>query len=482
MSIWSRKTIQSVLIESESSKQPLKRVFGPYSLIALGLGVIIGAGLFSLTGIAAARFAGPAVIISFMISALGCAFAGLCYSELASMLPLAGSAYTYAYVTMGEFIAWMIGWDLILEYAIGAATISISWSAYVVALLHDFNIDLPNELIASPWQATRLPDGSEVYGVINMPAILIIIFLSLLLVRGIKESAIFNNALVAIKLAVIIIFIAMGVQYIELDNYTPFIPENSGTFGEYGFSGILRAAGVVFFAYIGFDCLSTAAQETHNPQKNLPIGILGSLLLCTILYVLFAAVMVGMVNYQQLNVAAPVALAIDRTPYQWLNGLVKLAIIAGLSSAMLVILMGQTRIFYAMARDGLLPNQFAIVHPKFRTPWYASLILMIFVAIVGGFAPIELLGNMTSIGTLLAFVLVCGGVWLLRYRHPEYPRAFRTPWVPFTPLMGMGICLLMMLSLDSDTWLRLLCWLLLGQIIYFFYGRHHSKLQKDIVA
>lgn len=475
--IWVRKTLQSVIVESESAKQPLVRVFGPLSLIALGIGVIIGAGLFSITGIAAARYAGPAVVLSFIISAIGCGFAGLCYSELASMLPLAGSAYTYAYVTMGEFIAWMIGWDLILEYAIGAATISISWSAYVVTLLHGFNIDLPTALIASPWQATRLPDGSEEYGLINCPAMAIIALLSLLLARGIKESAFFNNLLVAIKLTVIIIFIAIGVQYVNLENYTPFIPENNGTFGEYGLSGILRAAGVVFFAYIGFDCLSTAAQETRNPQKSMPIGILGSLLICTSLYVLFAAVMVGMVHYPQLNVAAPVALAIDKTPHIWLNSLMKLAIIAGLTSAMLVVLMGQTRIFYAMAKDGLLPSQFAILHPKRRTPWFSHLVLMVFVALVGGLVPIELLGSMTSIGTLLAFSLVCGGVWILRYRHPEYPRTFRTPWVPFTPLMGIAICTLMMVSLDGEIWARLLLWLLLGQMIYFVYGRHHSKLQ-----
>lgn len=475
MGIWDKKSIQTIMDEAETSEYPLKRVFGPYSLIALGIGAIIGAGLFSLTGIAAANYAGPAVVISFLIAGFGCAFAGLCYSELASMIPLAGSAYTYTYVTMGEFIAWMIGWDLILEYAIGASTISISWSAYMVSLLRDFHIELPPALVASPWQATKLADGTEVYGWVNLPAIFIIIALSLLLVRGIKESLLFNNILVTIKLSVIVIFIAIGVQFIESSNYTPFIPENSGSFGEYGYSGIMRAAGMVFFAYIGFDCLSTAAQETQNPQKNMPIGILGSLLICTILYVAFAAVMVGMVDYHLLNVAAPVAIAIDKTPYTWLNGLVKLAIIAGLSSATLIVLMGQARIFYAMARDGLLPPAFSSVHPKFRTPWRANLTLMVFVALVGGFAPIEMLGNMTSIGTLLAFTLVCGGVWILRYSHPEYPRTFRTPWVPFTPLVGMIVCASMILSLDPYTWLRLAVWLLLGLIIYFCYGRCHSK-------
>lgn len=475
MSIWDKKNIQTLLEKSEISKHPLKRVFGPFSLIALGIGAIIGAGLFSITGIAAAHYAGPAVIISFLIAGLGCAFAGLCYSELASMIPLAGSAYTYAYVTMGELIAWMIGWDLILEYAIGAATVSISWSAYMVSFLHEFNIELPSVLIASPWHAAKLADGTEVYGWINLPAVFIIMVLSFLLIRGARESRVFNNFLVTIKLSIIIIFIAIGVQFIEFSNYTPFIPENSGSFGHFGYSGIMRAAGMVFFAYIGFDCLSTAAQETRDPQRNMPIGILGSLVICTLLYVIFAAVMVGMVDYHQLDVAAPVAVAIDKTPYTWLNGLVKLAIIAGLSSTTLIMLMGQARIFYAMSRDGLLPEAFSRIHPTFRTPWYSNLVLMGFVAIVGGLAPIETLGNMTSIGTLLAFILACGGVWILRYTHPEYKRSFRTPWVPFTPLMGIIICTIMVLSLDRDTWIRLLVWLILGLIIYLSYGRHHSK-------
>jgi basic amino acid/polyamine antiporter, APA family len=412
MSLWDKKAIEPTLEQSELSKYPLKRVLGPFSLMSLGIGAIIGAGLFSITGIAAANYAGPAVIISFLIAGLGCAFAGLCYSELTSMIPLAGSVYTYAYVAMGELIAWMIGWDLILEYAIGAATVSISWSAYVVSFLRDFNIELPPALIASPWHATKLADGTEVYGWINLPAVLIIMLLSLLLMRGVKESSLLNNVLVTIKLSIIVIFIAIGVNYIEPSNYTPFIPENTGSFGHFGYSGIMRASGMVFFAYIGFDSLSTAAQETQNPQRNMPIGILGSLVICTILYILFAAVMVGMVSYHELNVAAPVALAIDKTPYAWLNGLVKLAIIAGLSSTTLVMLMGQARIFYAMSRDGLLPEAFSRIHPKFRTPWISNLTLMVLVALVGGMAPIEMLGNMTSIGTLLAFIIVCCGVWI----------------------------------------------------------------------
>lgn len=474
MNLWRKKDIHQLL--KESHDKPLKRVLGPFSLVALGVGAIIGAGLFTITGIAAAQYAGPAIILSFLISAIGCGFAGLCYSELASMLPVAGSAYTFTYVTMGELIAWAIGWDLILEYAIGAATVSISWSAYVVSLLKKLNIFLPPALIASPWQSIRLDDGTEAYGTINLPAVFIIGFLSLVLIRGVKESSLFNNLMVVIKLSVIVIFIGIGIQYINLDNYQPFLPANEGSFGKFGFSGVMRASAVVFFAYIGFDCLSTASQETRNPQKNMPIGILGSLSICTILYMVFAGVLVGMVNYRLLNVAAPIALAINKTPYIWLNALMELAIIAGLTSAMLVVLMGQTRIFYAMSQDGLLPKVFASIHPRYCTPWLSNIILMLFVSLIGGLAPIQILGNMTSIGTLLAFLLVCAGVWLLRYSHPEYKRAFRAPWVPFTPFMGIVTCLAMMLSLDQDTWIRLFIWLLLGMCIYFSYGRRHSTL------
>lgn len=473
MSFRDKKSIDELSKQQDISEHPLKRVFGPFSLIALGIGAVIGAGLFSITGIAAANYAGPAVILSFLIAGLGCAFAGLCYSELASMIPLAGSAYTYTYVTMGELIAWMIGWDLILEYAIGAATISVSWSAYVVSLLHEFKIDLPSGLIASPWHGTKLPDGTEVYGWINLPAVTIIVLLSFLLMWGGKKSKLFNNLLVTVKVAIIVLFISIGVHFIDFDNYTPFIPANTGTFGSFGFSGIMRAAGMVFFAYIGFDAISTAAQETENPQRNMPIGILGSLVICTLLYILFSGVMVGMVNYRDLNTAAPVALAIDKTPYIWLNGLIKAAIVAGLSSTTLIMLMGQARIFYAMSRDGLLPEIFSRIHPRFRTPWISNLTLMILVSVVGGLAPIEELGNMASIGTLFAFILVCAGVWILRHTHPEYKRTFKVPWVPFTPIVGILVCTAMLLSLSPATWLRLLVWLILGLIIYFSYGRYH---------
>lgn len=480
MGLWTRKSIQSLLQNSEESKYKLKRTLGPISLIMLGIGCIVGAGLFSITGIAAAQHAGPAIVISFLIAALGCAFAGLCYSELASMIPISGSAYTYTYVAFGEFTAWLIGWTLILEYAIGAATVSISWSAYLVSLLKDFNIILPLDFIASPWHPALLVDGTSDYGMINLPALFIIMLCSFILMRGIKESALINTVIVVIKLSVVVVFIALGLQYINYQNYIPFIPENTGAFGDFGWSGIMRAAGIVFFAYIGFDSVSTASQETINPQRNMPIGILGSLIICTILYILFSGVMVGMVNYKNLNVAAPVALAVDQTPYLWLNWLVKIAILAGFTSVILVLLLGQSRIFLSMANDGLLPKVFAEIHPIWRTPVKSNIVLMLFVGLFGAFAPLYVVGNMTSIGTLLAFAFVCGGVLVLRYTHPEYVRSFRVPWVPLIPILGVLMCLAMMVSLNMDTWMRLIIWSAIGVAIYFLYGRHHSLESKRI--
>lgn len=474
MGLWTRKSIEKLIVESEGSTARLKRTLGPWNLILLGIGVIIGAGLFSITGIAAAENAGPAITLAFLVAAVGCMFAGLCYSELASMIPISGSAYTYTAVTMGEFFAWTIGWTLILEYAIGAAAVSISWSAYLVSLLHDFNITLPVDLIASNWHPVKLPDGTFDYGLVNLPALFVIMATTMILIRGIKESAIVNLIMVTLKLSVVFLFIGIGIQHINYENYVPFIPENTGTFGEYGWSGIFRAAGIVFFAYIGFDAVSTAAQETVNPQKNMPIGILGSLIICTVIYILFAFVMTGLVNYKELNVAAPVALAIDKTPYLWLNWLIKLAILCGFTSVILVLLLGQSRIFYAMSRDGLLPKFFSELHPKYHTPWRSNIALMIFAGLFGAFAPLSVVGNMTSIGTLFAFVIVCAGVLLLRYTHPEYPRKFKTPFVPAVPILGILICTLMMLSLNLETWMRLIIWICVGIVIYFGYSRTHS--------
>ncbi len=478
MGIWSKKSIYSMTSEDVDGSLHLNRSLTSLDLILLGVGVVVGAGLFTITGIAAAQNAGPAIVLSFMIAAIGCAFAGLCYSEMATMIPISGSVYTYSYATMGELIAWIIGWSLILEYAIGAATVSISWSGYVIAFLQNYDIPVIPELAASPWQPVHLKDGSVVYGWINLPALLIVMLTSGLLIRGIRESAVANTIMVIIKVTVVLIFIFVGFFYINPANYHPFIPPNKGEFGQFGFSGVMRASGVLFFAYVGFDSISTAVQETKNPQKSIPIGIIGSLAICTLLYILFALVMTGLSNYKDLDVAAPVSVAIDQTPFDWLHGLVDLAVICGLSSVILVLLLGQSRIFYVMSKDGLLPPIFAKLHPTFHTPYYSNLVLMVMVGFLGALAPLTILGHMTSIGTLLAFVIVCACVLILRYRHPEIPRSFKTPFVPWVPLLGIIVCLAMMISLGSDNWLRLIIWMALGIIVYFCYGIRHSKEAK----
>jgi APA family basic amino acid/polyamine antiporter len=464
-------------LKAEAEAQTLRRALGPLNLISLGIGAIIGAGLFSLTGIAAAENAGPAIALSFVVAAIGCAFAGLCYSEFASMIPIAGSAYTYAYTTMGEFLAWIIGWDLVLEYAVGASTVSISWSAYVVSFLHDWGIRLPAKLVASPFQPLRLPDGSMIHGIINLPAVLIVVGVSVLLMIGIQESARTNFVIVIIKVSVVILFICLGFFFINRANYTPYIPPNTGEFGQFGISGIMRAAGVIFFAYIGFDAVSTAAQEARRPQRDMPIGIIGSLIICTVLYVLFSIVLTGVVSYKELGGAAPVATAIDRTPYDWLKPLVKLAIICGFTSVILVMLLGQSRVFFSMSRDGLLPRIFSDIHPKWKTPWRSNLLFMLFVSLFSAFAPISVVGHMTSIGTLLAFVIVCAGIMIMRRTQPDIPRPFKTPLVPLVPILGIVVCAAMMYSLGPDNWLRLIGWLIIGQVVYFSYSRYHSKMR-----
>lgn len=480
MDLLATKPLSRIAAESEGGAHTLKRTLGPANLVALGIGAIIGAGLFSLTGIAAAEHAGPAIALSFVLAAIACALAGFCYSEFATMIPIAGSAYTYAYATLGEFIAWVIGWDLVLEYAVGAATVSISWSAYVVSLLHDMGINLPPYLVASPWQPVQLPSGELVHGLINLPAVFIIAAISLLLMIGIKESANVNAAVVVIKVAVVLVFIGVGVWFVKGSNYTPFIPENTGTFGEFGWSGVLRAAGVIFFAYIGFDAVSTAAQEAKNPQKDMPVGILGSLAICTVLYVAFSLVMTGLAHYTEFKgVAAPVAVAIAYTPYKWLQPLVKLAIIAGFTSVILVMLLGQSRVFFSMSRDGLLPKIFSDIHPRYRTPWRSNLLFMVFVSLFSAFAPISMVGHMTSIGTLFAFVIVCAGILVLRRAQPDAPRPFRTPLVPVVPVLGIAVNAALMYGLGWENWMRLLVWLVIGLCIYFGYSRHHSLLRRD---
>ncbi|MGA2592687.1 MAG: amino acid permease [Bryobacteraceae bacterium] len=469
MNLTATKSLDRIKAESEDSEHSLKRTLGPVNLVGLGIGAIIGAGLFSLTGIAAAENAGPAVVLSFVIAAIGCAFAGMCYSEFSTMIPIAGSAYTYAYATMGELLAWIIGWDLVLEYAVGAATVSVSWSSYVVKLFHTLGIELPASLTNCPFDMTP--------GIINLPAVFIILLMSTLLIVGISESAKVNGVIVAIKVVIVIIVIAVGFGYVNRANYHPFIPPNTGKFGEFGFSGVMRAAGVVFFAFIGFDAVSTAAQEARKPQRDMPIGIIGSLAVCTVLYVLFARVLTGMVSYKIFRGdASPVATVIKQFPSQALQIVIVIGIIAGYSSVILVMLLGQSRVFFSMSRDGLLPKVFSDVHAKFRTPWRCNLIFMVFVSLFSGFLPISNLGHMTSIGTLLAFVIVCTGIMVMRRTNPNLPRPYRTPLVPLVPILGILVCFAMMASLDKDTWIRLVVWLVIGLTIYFTYSRHHSHL------
>ena len=477
MNLFATKPLSRIMAEAEG-EHALKRTLGAGQLVALGIGAIIGAGLFSLTGIAAANHAGPAVVLAFVLAAFGCAFAGLCYSEFSTMIPIAGSAYTYSYATMGELLAWIIGWDLVLEYAVGAATVAVSWSGYVASFFADFGIILPPQFINSPFQQITFADGTIGHGIINIPAILVVTAISFLLMIGIQESARANAVIVVIKVSVVILFILFGWSYIDPANHTPFIPQNTGESGHFGWSGIVRAAGVVFFAFIGFDAVSTAAQETKNPQRNMPIGIIGSLAVCTLLYVLFSYTLTGIVNYTEMNNAAPVATAINRTGILWLAKAIKLAIIAGYTSVILVMLLGQSRVFYSMSRDGLLPKLFSDIHPRYRTPWRSNMLFMVFVSLFAAFAPIQIVGEMTSIGTLFAFVLVCAGIMVMRRTHPELPRPFRTPLVPLVPLLGIGANLFLMFGLGWENWLRLIVWLAIGLCIYFGYSRKHSLLNR----
>lgn len=490
MGLFVKKPLAGLLAEAaDKDGQSLKKTLGAGSLVALGIGAIIGAGLFSITGMAAANNAGPAITISFIIAALGCCFAGLCYAEFASMIPVAGSAYTYSYATMGEFIAWVIGWDLVLEYAVGAATVSISWSRYLLKFLAGFNVHLPTALATGPW------DG----GIINLPAVFIVVLVSLLLIKGTQESATVNSVIVFVKVAVVLVFIFLGWKYINTANYNPYIPENTGTFGEFGFSGIIRAAAIVFFAYIGFDAVSTAAQEAKNPRRDMPIGILGSLAICTVLYILFAYVMTGVTSYTAFrgqDGIAPVAVAIDHMgradahgiihpDYPWLNRAIIVAILGGYSSVILVMLMGQSRVFFSMSKDGLLPRIFSQVHPKFRTPFKSNFLFMVFVSLFAAFVPARVVGEMTSIGTLFAFILVCIGILVMRKNMPEAPRGFKTPFVPVVPILGVVTCLFMMVFLPLDTWIRLIVWMIIGFDVYLWYGISHSLLssgQKETLS
>jgi len=468
---------QLVKEQETQNVNTLKRSLGPIHLVALGIGAIVGAGIFSLTGIVASENAGPAVILSFILAAVACAFCALCYAEYASMIPVAGFAYTYTYATLGEFMAWIIGWDLVLEYALASATVAVSWSSYATKLLAQFHVNLPPELTASPYDTIKLADGSLLHGgIINLPAVVIVALLSLVLAKGTKESSGLNTLLVIIKLSVIVLFIALGWSFINPSHYTPFLPKNTGEFGHFGWSGVVRGAAVVFFGFIGFDAVSTAAQEAKNPQKDMPIGIIGSLAVATILYVVFAYVMTGLVPYTAFKGdASPAATAFAVTGYSFLNSALIIAILAGYTSVILVMLMGQSRVFYSMSKDGLLPSFFSDIHPKFKTPWKTNLFFLVFVGILAGFVPIADLGHMVSIGTLFAFSLVALGVIILRYKSPEILRPFKVPGVPYIPLLGIGVCVFLMIGLPGESWIRLFIWMFIGVIFYFAYSRKEAN-------
>jgi APA family basic amino acid/polyamine antiporter len=489
MSLFRRKDISALQTEA-GTDESLKRALGPVNLVALGIGAIIGAGIFVLTGQAAAAYAGPAIVYSFILAGTACALAGLCYAEFSAMIPIAGSAYTYGYATLGELLAWIIGWDLILEYLFAASTVAVGWSGYVVSFLKDLGINIPPQYTSAPYTHTTPPGAgfnvwrlftegwSSTGAVLNVPAMVIVALITILLVIGISESAKFNNIIVIVKLAVVFLFIGFGIAYINRENWEPFVPPAQGP-GKFGWGGIVRGAGVIFFAYIGFDAVSTAAQETRKPSRDMPIGILGSLAICTVLYIAVALVLTGIVKYTQLAVPDPIAVGINAAgpDLAWLRPVVKIGAIAGLSSVILVMLLGQPRIFYTMAKDGLLPSVFSKVHPKFRTPYVASILTGVAAMAFAGLLPIGLLGELVSIGTLLAFAIVCAGVLVLRYTDPDRPRPFRTPLVPAVPIAGIAACLYLMIGLPVDTWARLIIWMILGLAIYFLYGRHHSKVR-----
>jgi APA family basic amino acid/polyamine antiporter len=472
MSLFVRKDMASLLAEAGAGT--LRRELGPLALVTLGIGAVIGTGIFVLTGIVASQNAGPALTLSMVLAGIACAFAGLCYAELASMIPIAGSAYTYAYATMGELVAWIIGWDLVLEYSLSSSTVAVGWSAYAVTLLGEMGISFPARLTGAPGSSVLLSNGSSVTALFNLPAVVVCLAITGLLVIGIRESARVNTTIVIIKVAVLALFVAVGVRYINTANLHPFIPPNTGQFGSFGWSGILRGAGIIFFAYIGFDAVSTASQEAKNPGRDIPIGILASLAICTVIYIAVGVVMTGLVPYAKLGVASPLALAAQTTKLPWLPPIINVGAICGLSSVILVNLLAQSRIFYSMSRDGLLPPLFARLHPRFRTPHVTTAMTGSVAAIASALFPISVLGQLVSMGTLLAFAIVCGGVLILRKTEPETPRPFRTPGRPWVPIIGALICLYLMTGVPLPTWIRLFVWLAIGLAIYLSYGRFRA--------
>jgi APA family basic amino acid/polyamine antiporter len=500
------KSIERLAAEAATTHEhSLSRVLGPSRLVMLGIGDIIGAGIFVLTGLAAAQYAGPAILLSFALAFVACSFAALCYSEFAAMMPISGSAYTYAYATLGEFTAWIIGCALTLEYAVGPSAVAVGWSGYVVSLLRDFGITLPPAFTAPPgtvlvettrghWEVlanvvqrlaaqgidpAALP---QVTAVFNALAASVVLVMTVVLVAGIRESANFNAVMVIVKVAVIVVFIGVGLAFVRAEHWQPFIPENTGEFGRYGYTGIVRGAAVVFFAYMGFDAVATAAQEAKRPQRDLPIGILGSLGVCAVLYMLVAVVLTGTVPYTELDVPDPIAVGVDATGIAWLSSLVKLGAIAGLSTVILVGMLAQSRIFYAMSRDGLLPPWIAEVHPRFRTPHLITIVTGVLMALVAGSTPIAALGELVSMGTLFTFVIVCAGIVVLRQTRPDLPRPFRTPFSPVVPLLGVATCAYLMYGLPGGTWWRLAAWMGGGGVVYLAYGRRHSRVQREASA
>lgn len=475
--LMARKTIDGIVAAGASDTHPLPKTLGAFSITAMGVGAIIGAGIFVLTGTAAARYAGPGIMLSFLLAGVACGFVGLCYAELAAMLPVSGSTYTYTYATLGEIAAWMIGWDLILEYTLGAATVAVGWSGYLDSFLGMAGLHVPPTLSAAPGTAVTLADGSSATALLNLPAALVVAALTAVLAGGTKQSAWFNNAVVVVKLVVVVAFIAVGAFYVDPAHWHPFIPPNTGSFGAFGWSGVLRGAGVVFFAFLGFDAVSTAAQEARRPQRDMPIGILGSLALCTLLYVAVAAVLTGLVRYDQMNVPDPIAKGVDVIGLSWFALLVKFGALAGLTTVILVLLYGQSRILFTMAEDGLLPATFARLHPRFGTPVHSHAIVGLAAAVMAALVPIGVLGEMVSIGTLFAFILVCAAVITLRRTDRSARRPFRVPGVPVVPGLGVLFCLLLMAGLPGVTWLRLLAWMAAGLVFYATYGRRHSVLR-----